>query len=365
MGDLIANSAELKAACKIISERGVLALDTEFIAAATYRPKLGVVQIGADERNCWVLDCMCGMDVTPLGDLLANPLVVKILHDAKTDLTLLHYYTNAMPVNVFDTQLAASFCDFGLKIGLQKLLGDAIDVHLSKTETCTNWIQRPLSEAQVKYALNDVRYLPELRNNLIERARTMGTLDWLNEDMLQYEIPESYCDVNPEDAWLRINTTEPLDRHGFAILRAIAAKREELARQWNMPRNWLGDNKTLVAMALKHRLGPINCRLHGGKVETLRLFYKIALQQALKLPEEDCPENPSRYYIREVINATQKASAWLKNRAAELHIAPAIVANGAELIAFVDDVNDPDNPLSNGWRYEQFGREIAELFGVE
>ncbi len=364
MGDLVRTTAELAAACAQAKTEGILCVDTEFVWRRTYRPQLGIVQIGTTQACC-ALDCTSGMDVSVLGETLAEGSIVKILHDARQDLTHLHHYTGRTPVNVFDTQLAAAFAGFPGGIGLQKLLLEAIDVGLPKTETCTDWLQRPLSPAQIEYALDDVRYLPALRDELLRRCDALGTRAWLEEDLLKYDDPALYQDYDPEEVWKRVKTGRVrLEGVGFAILKAVAALREELAQSWNLPRNWLGDDPSLVAMAANGRVGHLVHRLKGGPANVARAKYEKAIEAARRTPEEEWPENPRRHYIREVVEAADEAISWLRARAEALHVDPGVIASRATVTAFVDDVEDETNPLANGWRAEVVGREMASRFGV-
>ena len=228
MKEIIRTTADLAAACAVAKERGVLALDTEFVWMRTYRPQLGLVQLGAGRDAVWAVDCLTGLDPAPLKALIEDGAVVKILHDARQDLTLVHHYTGALPRNVFDTQLAAAFADHPSGMGLQKLLMEELDVGLAKTETRTDWMQRPLSEAQVGYALDDVRYLPELREALLARAGAFGTGAWLAEELGSLEDGGQFADPEPSEQWKRIRLRRgtQLDRSGFAVLRAVAAARE-------------------------------------------------------------------------------------------------------------------------------------------
>jgi len=365
MGDLIRTRTELVEACGKARDEGLLALDTEFVWMRTYRPQLGIVQLGC-RAGCWALDAMCGMDVGGFGELVSDGDVVKILHDARQDLTHIRHYTGANPANVFDTQLAAAFAGFPAGIGLQKLLSEAIGVGLPKTETRTDWTQRPLSEAQVAYALDDVRYLPDLREELLRRADGFGTRAWLEEDLLRYDDGGLYGDVVPEEAWKRVKLGRVrLDGKGRAILRAVAALREETARKWNLPRNWLGDDMSLSEMASAGRVGHLVHRLRGGQGDTLRALYGEAIRKAAELAEDDWPEDPRPHYIEEVRDAADAALEWLAGRAEELHVASGAIANRAVVTAFVDNVDDETNPLANGWRYESVGREMASRFGVD
>ena len=365
MGDLIRTTAELESVCAQARTEGLLSVDTEFVWRRTYRPQLGIVQLGTREK-CQAVDVTSGLSPASLGDVLADSSVVKILHDARQDLTHLRHYTGRTPANVFDTQLAAAFAGFPAGIGLQKLLLEAIDVGLPKTETCTDWLQRPLSPAQVQYALDDVRYLPALRDELLARCESFGTRAWLEEDLLTYDDASLYDDYDPEQVWKRVKTGRVrLEGVGFAVLRAVAALREEMAQGWNLPRNWLGDDESLVAMASLGRVGRLVHRLKGGQADVARAKYAKAVAAALALPEEEWPENPRRRYIPEVLDAADKALDWLRGRAEELHVDATVIANRATVTAFVDDVEDATSPLASGWRADAVGRDMASLFGVD
>jgi len=363
MGDLIKTTAELEAACETFRTDGVLALDTEFVWRSTYRPQLGIVQAGG-RSLCRALDCLTGMNPAPLRELLEDASIVKILHDARQDLVLLRYWTGVLPRRIFDTQLAAAFAGFPKGIGLQKLLFDVCDVGLPKTETCTDWMQRPLSDAQVRYALDDVRYLPSLRDVLLVRLDELGTRAWFEEDSLRYD--DGYAEAESDELWKRIRLGRVrLDGRGRAVLRAVAVRREELAQKMNLPRNWLGDDDALAEMASTGRVGRMNHRLKGGQADTVRALYAETIEAAKAIPEEDWPEDPRRHYIREVLDAADAALDWLREKAETLHVDAAVIANRATVTAFVDDVGDETNPLASGWRYETVGAEMADKFGVD
>jgi len=356
--------AALEDACVRARDGGLLALDTEFVWMRTYRPQLGLVQLGC-RRECWALDALSAVDPQPLANLVADAAVVKILHDARQDLTHIRHYAGACPRNVFDTQLAAAFAGFPSGIGLQKLLVETIGVSLPKTETLTDWTRRPLSADQVGYALDDVRYLAELREALLQRAEGLGTRAWLEEDMRRYDEPSLYDDLLPDMAWKRVKTgRQRLNGRGRAALRAVAAVREETAARWNLPRAWLGDDGSLVGMAVSGCVGRLVHRLRGPQLEAIRSAYESALRQASGVPEKECPADLRPHYIEEVRQAADAAMEWLGGRAEELHVAASVIASRAVVTAFVDDADDGANPLSAGWRQEAVGREMAERFAV-
>lgn len=367
---MIRTAAELDEVCARLRKEGVAALDTEFVWRATYRPKLALVQLGAADGTSWVEDCQQGLSPKALGGLIEDPSTVKILHDAHQDLEHLHHYTGAQPVNVFDTQLAAAFAGLPAKMSLQKLVAEIAGVTLPKTETVTDWSQRPLTDAQLVYALDDVRYLGEVRAALIERADRLGTRAWMEEDMRRYEDPAAYGENDVNEVWKRIKCKGVrLDGRGFAILRAVAAVRETWAREWNLPKNWLADDPSLCAMAAAGVADAARLRFthrlkNRGQRDRLAGFFAAAVKEGLSVPEDDLPLNPHPCYLPEVLEAADEALKFLRERAEEIHVDPTVVANRATVTAWVDNTEDGTNPLASGWRHEVVGREIASRFQV-
>ena len=318
------------------------------------RPKLALVQLGATDGTSWAVDCLLALDTAPLADLLRDAGTVKVLHDAHQDLDHLFHYTGAKPMNVFDTQLAAAFAGLPAGLSLQKLLQETVDVGLAKTETTTDWMQRPLTDAQVSYALDDVRYLGEARAELLKRADALGTRAWLEEEMARYDNPDG-----------RVH----LDRRGLSFLRALAAVRELRAREWNLPKAWLADDASLAEMAASGETAAARLRFRhrlrsGGQRDALAAAFAAALRAAQDEPEAAWPDDPRPNYLPEVLDAAKEAVAFLRERAAEVHVDAAVVANRAAVTAFVDNPDDAANPLANGWRHEVFGRDIATRFAV-
>ena len=140
-----------------------VALDTEFVWERTYYPRLGLIQLALSREECFLIDPCALEDLSPLGELLADPTVVKIFHDASQDLAILRSATGAEPKSIFDTRLAAGFGGLSSTLSLAALVEILLDVKLKKTETRTNWLKRPLHPQQKDYALDDVRYLRKVR----------------------------------------------------------------------------------------------------------------------------------------------------------------------------------------------------------
>ena len=226
---------------------------------------------------------------------------------------------------------------------------------------------------QVRYALDDVRYLVSLRAALLAQCDAFGTRAWLEEDLLKYESPDAYGDVEPDEMWKRVKgNARRLPRRGLAGLRALAAVRERRAIKWNLPRGWLGDDASLVDLAWRLQHGETtfqNVRFrhrlkNNAQRDHLAADYAAALMEAADLPEENWPFPIQPDYPAEVLDAADKAYEYLVARGEELHVDPVVFANRAQILAFVDDPEVPDNPLAEGWRFEVVGRTIIERFYV-
>ncbi len=169
-----------------------VALDTEFVWERTYYPRLGLVQVGFAEDDSALIDAAAFPDLAPLGRVLAAPSVVKILHDAPQDLTILRRATGAYPKNIFDTRRAAGFVGLSATLSLGDLLRETLGVSLTKTEARTDWLRRPLSANQQTYAHDDVRFMPAARAELLARARQRHREAWLHEELAAYDDPALY-----------------------------------------------------------------------------------------------------------------------------------------------------------------------------
>lgn len=372
---MITTNADLVPIIARLRADGLAALDTEFVWTSTFFPRLGIVQLGAADGTAWVVDaCAAG---AALAELIADPQTVKILHDARQDLTLLARATGALPRNVFDTQLAAGFAGLAATVSLKQILHDMLNIDLPKTETRTDWCRRPLSDAQVEYAKDDVRSLAALRQALIARAAERGADAWLAEEMTIYDEPGLYAPPVPEEAWRRIKGGEHLSALEQTILRAIATLRERRAMEWDMPRNWVVDDGSLTEIAIRKPASPEHLhpqhRLRRDDAHALWreiiVTVQAVCQDSAGVPPSPEPKVRSDGAVKKRID---DALEFLRKRADELRIAPTLLGTRAQVSAFVAIPDDSAVPLSRGWRYETAGRDLAnrlapeqDLFGVK
>lgn len=357
------STGDLEACCGELRAGGVAAMDTEFVWMRTYRAEMGIVQLAAADGEGGAFDCRAEADSSALAELLEDAGTVKVLHDAAQDLWHLRHYCGGRARNVFDTRLAAGFCGLGGGLSLAKLVLALTGVELPKSETRTDWTRRPLSEAQLAYAMDDVRYLGRMREMLLARAEERGTAAWMAEEMAERE-KDAMEDIVPEEAWRRVRGIGRLGRRDLAALREVAAARERTAMEWNLPRAWLGDDGSLADMARFWRPGRgtprFRHRLKGReRLREMGERYEDALEAAARVPESEWPEVPAQR--KKSPACLEAAMAWLEARGAETGVDPNVVSSKAGLADFLN--GEAGNRLGTGWRLDVAGRELRERFG--
>ncbi|QSH40168.1 HRDC domain-containing protein [Lentisphaerota bacterium ZTH] len=347
----ISTEAELKELVARASGEAAVALDTEFVWERTFYPNLGLVQLAVG-RDCFLIDPLAVKDLSALGDLIANPDVTKILHDACQDLTILKQATGASPVNVFDTRLGYGFCSPTSILSLAALLEQTIGVSLPKTETRANWLQRPLSQKMLEYANDDVKYLTEVMKLIIRRAKSQKTDSWLLEEMKYYDNPALYEEVEPEEYFRRIKGVNLIKGQKLAVLQELACWREKKARAMNRPRSHIVHNNVLVDLTYKcprqrndlknvNRLSPNAVKRYGS--ELLQ-----CIEKGLNRPEAEIPApelRPPRKPAKDLI------MRLIAEKAEKLNIDPVLIGSSREVnLQLV--TKSPDSRFFKGWRKE-------------
>ncbi len=353
---MIDSAESFRAMLARLEGESVLALDTEFVWDRTYYARLGLIQIGLSDGASFLIDPLAIGDLSPLGKFLEDSCKTKILHDAPQDLMILRRATGATARNVFDTRLAAGFAGLISTLSLGNLLSEVLDVHLAKAHTRADWMARPLTPEELEYAADDVRYLPQVATLLRSRAREAGVEAWLNEELVPLDGSDVYEEKDFRDAYLRIRAAASLAPRNLAVLRELAAWREQAARAADRPRRWLLEDGELVSMSTELpgrvcelRLSPQTVHLYGEALLE-------AIQRALALPEGEWPApvfQPSRDpAFRKSVDAAMEQIA---SCAAECKIDPQLVCSKNEWARWVQEdslAKAGENPLSRGWRSE-------------
>jgi ribonuclease D len=357
----IQNEADLDTLVHLARKTDAVALDTEFVWERTYYPQLGLIQIALSDEDCYLIDPIAIKNLQPLGKLLSDRGVIKIFHDAPQDLAILQRATGATPQNIFDTRLAAGFSNLPATLSLVNLIQELLDIKLSKEETRTNWLQRPLSEDQIRYALDDVRYLRAVRVILLTRIIGPKIKSWLQEELNLLNNPASYSGPADNERFHKIKGTSHLDRQGLAVLKNLTTWREGIARKIDRPRGHVVKDSILLEIARQKPLTIIDLKEKTGLSEKATAKYgntiTAIIETTLKQQEATYP---SLYHFvrlsKQDKTAMENLNKLISLKCELLGIAPSLLGNVSELKHLVTTINSTkqDEPeqlrQTEGWR---------------
>ena len=358
---LIETEADLDKLVHRACKTDAVALDTEFVWERTYYPQLGLIQMALSDEDCYLIDPIAIKNLQPLGKLLSDRGVIKIFHDAPQDLSILQRATGTTPQNIFDTRLAAGFSNLPATLSLVHLVNELLDITLSKEETRTNWLQRPLSEAQIRYALDDVRYLRAVRILLLTRIIGPKIKSWLQEELNLLNNPASYSGPPDNQRYLKIRGISHLDRQGLAILKNLTTWREGIARKLDRPRGHIIQDTVLLEIARQKPESSIELTQKAGLSAKATIKYGITLTAivATSLAQQESTYPELHHSIRlskNDSNSMEKLTKLITLKSELLGIAPGLVGNVSELKRLVKTLNttqtnEPEQlRQTDGWR---------------
>ena len=362
---LIETTAALAALCERLRAEAFVTIDTEFMRERTYWPELCLVQL-AGAADVAVIDALAeGIDLAPLGALLADPAVLKVFHAARQDIEIFVLRYGAVPTPLFDTQVAAMVAGFGDQVGYDTLVQTLAGGQIDKAHRFSDWAARPLSPAQLAYAAADVTWLRLVCEKLRDRLAQDGRLDWVAEEMAVLSDPATYR-AEPEEMWLRLRPRST-NRRYLGQVRALAAWREREAQRINIPRQRLLKDEALLEIAATApdtpdalaRARGISKGFAEGRTGAA-LLDAIAVAKAL--PDDALPAAPrgAEAVVRPSPALVALLKVLLAAKCEEHHVAPRLVAAADDLdrLAIGDDA---DLPVLHGWRREVFGTDALAL----
>lgn len=356
------NNEKLQKLCENIKNAPLLILDTEFIREKTYRAKLCLIQIATDDIIACV-DPIALKDLTPLMAIINDKNKLKVLHSARQDYEIFYDLNKELPQPLFDSQLAASLLGYGEQVGYGPLVNKILGVQLDKAHTRTDWSKRPLSQAQIRYASDDVYYLRKLYPLLKEQLITQGREEWLNEEFDSLCNPELFVTL-PKDAWKKVKGINRLRPRQLAAAKNIAEWREEIAINKDRPRRWILADDILLAAAqlLPKNMSELESIVNIKKttIDSSGEIILNCVQKALKLDDSNLPATakPKRLTADQEIVA-DLLMTQLKIVANEQNISSANISNRKTIEKII--YGETDIPLLKGWRYQLAGKRIQEL----
>jgi len=361
---LVTDTAALTALCGRLAAEPFVTIDTEFMRERTYYPELCVVQL-AGERDVAVIDTLApGIDLLPLGALLADTGVVKVFHAARQDVEIFLERFGQVPAPLFDTQVAAMVAGFGDQVGYDALVSALTGGQIDKAHRFSDWSARPLSPAQVAYAAADVTYLRQVYERLTEKLARDGRLDWVAEEMAVLAQPGTYR-PEPDTMWERLRP-RTANRRMLGLLRAAAAWREREAQRVNIPRQRLLKDESLLEIAATaptsaEALARVRGISRGFAEGRSGAGLVAALQAAAALPEAALPEAPrAKDGPRASPALVSLLKVLLAAKCEEHNVAPKLLASSDDLDRLATEPV-PDIPALHGWRREMFGADALAL----
>lgn len=335
-----------------------LAVDTEFVREETYSAHLCLVQLSDGETHACV-DALA-LDLAPLWAFLLRPELLKVLHSAGQDLELFVQHAGDCPKPLFDTQLAAALLGHGEQLGYAALVERRLNIAVDKSLSRTDWTRRPLPDAALAYAADDVRHLsviyPTLRDELVQRGR----LEWLQKESERHTDARRYKPDVP-GAWRTVKGLGRLPAEAQQRAAKLASWRESEAMARNRPRRWILDDVAILQMA--QRVPDSLETLAKMEGVTAKLVERSG-EALLKLLAEPVSGPALLEDLRETPEQRQKTVALLEHlrkRATELEIAPTLIATRGDIERLVREGENAQIPLLGGWRRELLGTELLAL----
>ena len=358
---------QLAKLCEQIKKEPWLALDTEFLREKTYYPKFCLLQIATPE---WVacIDPIALPQLESLFEAIYNPAIVKVFHSCRQDLEIFFQWTGKLPSPIFDTQVAAPLLGFQDNPGYAMLVSSLLSVNLNKAHTRADWSKRPLTEAELEYAADDVIYLCQIYQIMVQKLTALGRIDWLKNDFAELTNPALYK-VDPETAWFKIKGKNKLTGKQLSIIQTLAQWREKIAQAEDRPKSWLLRDELLLDLA---KLQPETLQelanVRGINERSVNRYGKELCQ--LITAAKNRPPIPLHEKDRSAKKTQQEEAildiltALVRVRAEENALNPTILASRKDLEELLSN-GDDECPLLHGWRYTMAGKELVGLLKGE
>jgi len=373
--EYIETQAALEDSCRHWLTLSVIALDTEFMRTNTFYPKLGLLQV-ADDSQCYLIDPLKINDWSCFLSVLTNPGCDIVLHSAGEDLVTLLVAFGQLPDVFFDTQIASAYAGLGFSLSYQTLVRELIGRELPKDQTRSDWLKRPLSESQLKYAANDVCYLLRIYRELSSRLDARGYLEYLREDV-RSQINSTRLNEQ-SDIWAlsyaTVSNSWRLNDHALACLQRLCVWREGQARKKNLPRSWIAKDAELLAIAQlvrEHRklavrdlndcdaLGKALVRRHGD-----RLIRLANTPPDFSLIDRSLLSPPLPASLRDLMKGFRQA---VQKHAEQMDISPELLARKKQLVAVAQMMQRGCDfvwpPEVQGWRRDRLATDFLEVAG--
>lgn len=361
----VANSDDLERTVASYQSNQAVVLDTEFVRERTYYPKPALVQL-AGAGHISLVDPVAVTDASALSSLLESEHTLKVVHSGSEDLEVFQAWLGCPIKGWFDTQVAAALLGYGYAIGYRNIVETFLGEALDKGETRSDWLQRPLSDSQLQYAIADVLYLEPVFERLYHEAEALGRVEWVLEEGARAVMGSQNASY---DCRVKIGSAWKLPARGLLALMELCGAREQLAVSHNKPRGWILDDQSMMQIATalpssKTQLRPLLSDKSRGAIRHVDRWL-LAVSRAVDAPVDQLPEPvapPMSAGQRQRMKLIkQRVVGW----AADLNIAPEIIFNKSDYALWVQwleggTISIPDH--WTGWRRVLFTERLMHEF---
>jgi ribonuclease D len=360
---VVADTASLEALVAEIAGEAAYAFDTEFHTERTYVPELALIQIAWADKVALV-DPLA-VDPAPLAGVFGGP-GIAVAHAATQDLDVLMAACGVVPAIVFDTQIVAGFIGMSTP-SLSRLVDAMLGISLPKADRLSDWLERPMSDRQLSYAVSDVAHLLELRTVLTERLRQLGRLEWALSECDQVLTDRTPPAREPEEAWWRLGDIRSMSRRSRAVAQEVAAWRERTAATSNRPRRQVLSDLGLMAISqrppqneaeLRRARGVDGRHLAQGRAAEIL----AAIRRGLDLPADRVRMPSAGRDAQAPAGAVAVCTGIVRQIADDLDFDQTLLATRSDISQLLCD--EPSR-LDAGWRRTIVGDPLRRLIGGE
>ncbi|MEZ4935830.1 MAG: ribonuclease D [Saprospiraceae bacterium] len=343
-----------------------MGFDTEFIGEKRFLTLICLIQV-ATEHGYFLIDPLKIKDLDPLLKMLTDERILKIVHAGENDYRLFNTQYGIIPKNTFDTQITAAFIGYKYPVAYSKLMESELRVPVSKSFTVTDWERRPMSNKQIKYALDDVIHLRKLWESITKKLKKAGRLEWAMEELKAMENPENY-EQDPYKEAINSNLIRSLRRKEQVFLLRLLLWRTSEARRLNHSKEMVLPSKFIspIVRAIHSGADALrqNRRLPDSVVgrygkQFITMFEEPATKEEKEVLERippDNSDNPKQDILMEMLDLLVRYKC-LKEGISHYMVMPRSV-----LKRMKNDKDFFDPSIDNGWRRKFLGDEIVSWF---
>src|SRR5580704_1280540 len=359
----ITTTSELAAAFRRMATHPFVTIDTEFLRETTYYPLLCVAQMASPEEAV-VIDALAPeIDLAPFFALMGDEKVMKVFHAARQDIEIVWHSAELIPRPIFDTQVAAMVLGYGDSISYEQLVQRVTGDSLDKSHRFTDWTRRPLSDAQLAYAISDVTHLRDVYQALVDDLGRRGRVDWVQEEMGVLTSADTYR-MDPENAWLRLKTRVRKPKE-LAVLIEVAAWREREAQSRDVPRSRVLKDDVIADIAVHaptttERLKNLRSLPKGFERSRWGEAIVAAVARGLERDPKTLPRPARLPPSANGMASVELLKVLLRMISERHHVAAKVIATVDDLERIASD-DDADVAALTGWRRELFGEKALAL----